>query len=366
MQDFILHTPRVDQGVKGYNPYVFDEKTMNGPSEFEAEILIDDYIYRYSFQINGKSVLREKLVRILTNREQSLFVREGKKKFELDEAYQGVDSQRLQFVFQGTQENELFLSNTVDQNVESFKPIYNWFARQLIIIGPTTQLISQTDTVFRECSQYMKLLDTSVKSLEFIEVSRNYIRADVFEDISKSLAIDAPFIIEHNAGERYLLHKKIDGTISVKLLFSIHEGNDGKDYQINFSEESDGTKRLFDLLPAFVAHNKNATIIVDEVDRSLHSLVTKQLFSFFLGKSKLCFNQQIIATTHDLQLMTQELFRRDEMWVFERKENGTELIPLSDFEDIRYDKDIRKSYLEGRMGGIPHVMLPLPDTDDCV
>ena len=63
--------------------------------------------------------------------------------------------------------------------------------------------------------------------------------------------------------------------------------------------------------------------------------------------------------------MTQDLFRRDEMWIFERRENGTDLIPLSDFKDIRFDSDIRKSYLEGRMGGIPQMMLPLQDFEEC-
>ncbi|NET74279.1 MAG: ATP-binding protein, partial [Sphaerospermopsis sp. SIO1G2] len=48
----------------------------------------------------------------------------------------------------------------------------------------------------------------------------------------------------------------------------------------------------------------------------------------------------------------------DEMWVAERTNNGgSQLIPFSDYHDIRYDKDIRKSYLQGRLGGIPHLML---------
>ena len=29
---------------------------------------------------------------------------------------------------------------------------------------------------------------------------------------------------------------------------------------------------------------------------------------------------------------------------------------FSEYKDVRYDKDIRKSYLQGRMGGIPHIV----------
>lgn len=365
MRKFILHPPQPNQGIPGYSPYGFNETSKKSPSEFEVEILIDDYIYRYSFKINGRSVLKEELVKVLTTREQTLFAREGKCNLQLDNIFQGEELQRLQFVFQGTQENELYLSNTVDQNVDFFKQVYDWFDEQLTIIGPTSQLLSPSPAVLRVCNQYMQLLDTSVKKLEFKDVSNSFLPKELFSEITKTMATDVSTILVNSDGERYLIHKNDDNTIKTQLLFSIHETSDGKKYQINFSDESDGTIRLFDLLPPFVGPNDNKTIIIDEIDRSLHSMITKQLFSFFLERSKLCFNQQIIATTHDLQLMTQELFRRDEMWVFERRDNGTILIPLSDFEDIRYDKDIRKSYLEGRMGGIPHIVLPLPEIEDC-
>ena len=55
-------------------------------------------------------------------------------------------------------------------------------------------------------------------------------------------------------------------------------------------------------------------------------------------------------------LMSQENMRRDEIWLVERDHNQTSSIfPISDFTEIRSDKNIRKSYLEGRMGGIPNI-----------
>lgn len=367
MQNYILNSPQSNQGIPGYNPYSFDEITKNGPSEFEIEILIDDYIYRYSFTIDAKTVLKEKLVKILTTRDQTLFEREYKENFRLDESYKNEDQQRLQFVFQGTQENELFLSNTVDQNVELFKPIFDWFDDKLYIVHPLAQFLSLMPPILEISSQCLQLLDTSVKRLEFNEVSRSFLQKEIIDVIEKDLPQGESIILVNNLGERYLVHRRDDNALELQLLYSFHESLDGNEYKINFADESDGTKRLFDLLPAFVRPNNadQTTIVIDEVDRSLHSVITKQLFSFFLEKSEKCFDQQIIATTHDLQLMTQDLFRRDEMWIFERKENGTELIPLSDFQDIRYDKDIQKSYLEGRMGGIPQITLPLPDISNC-
>ena len=56
--------------------------------------------------------------------------------------------------------------------------------------------------------------------------------------------------------------------------------------------------------------------------------------------------------------MDQQLLRRDEMWVAERDASGaSSLLSFSEYKDVRYDKDIRKSYLQGRLGGIPRILL---------
>ena len=70
----------------------------------------------------------------------------------------------------------------------------------------------------------------------------------------------------------------------------------------------------------------------------------------------------MIFTTHDVSLMDQEIFRRDELWVAERGSDGSSrLYSFSDYE-LRKDKDIRKSYLEGRLGGLPNILGTACDT----
>ena len=71
---------------------------------------------------------------------------------------------------------------------------------------------------------------------------------------------------------------------------------------------------------------------------------------------------QLLLTTHDVLLMDQDLFRRDEMWVVERDREGVSaLLPFSDYRDVRHDKDIRKSYLQGRLGGVPRLLVGVRD-----
>ena len=118
------------------------------------------------------------------------------------------------------------------------------------------------------------------------------------------------------------------------------------------NEESDGTVRLLDYIPAFqdiVNHNK--VYIVDEIERSIHPLLIKELIRKFSNDKDT--QGQLIFSTHESNLLDQEIFRQDEIWFAEKDKNGcTDLYPLSEFKE-HHTKDIRKGYLNGRYGGIP-------------
>jgi len=158
-----------------------------------------------------------------------------------------------------------------------------------------------------------------------------------------------------------ILVKKENGQLKARKLFTFHKNLLGKSVRFEMDNESDGTQRVIDLLPAFldiVQKETSKTYIIDELDRSLHSLLTRNLLKNFLDSCSKTSRNQLLITTHDLFLMDQKLLRRDEMWIAERTENGaSNLIPFSDYKDVRYDKDIRKSYLQGRLGGIPKILI---------
>jgi hypothetical protein len=96
--------------------------------------------------------------------------------------------------------------------------------------------------------------------------------------------------------------------------------------------------------------NKPAVFFIDEMDRSLHPSMTKELIRYFLSQAT---KGQLIFTTHESNLLDLEIFRQDEIWLTEKDASGaTKIYPLSDFKP-RYDLDIRKGYLAGRFGAIP-------------
>ena len=83
----------------------------------------------------------------------------------------------------------------------------------------------------------------------------------------------------------------------------------------------------------------------------------RRLIEAYLDSCSAKSRAQLLLTTHDVILMDQDILRRDEMWVAERDDLGaSSLISFNEYKDIRYDKDTRKSYMQGRLGGIPQIL----------
>jgi hypothetical protein len=122
---------------------------------------------------------------------------------------------------------------------------------------------------------------------------------------------------------------------------------------LEFREESDGTQRLLDLLPALHCGKiSDSVYFIDEIDRSMHPMLVWKFLDFFL-KSCPRDRRQIIVTTHESNLLDLGLLRRDEIWFAEKDhESATRLYSMADFK-VRTDHEIRKHYLQGRYGAVP-------------
>jgi AAA15 family ATPase/GTPase len=134
--------------------------------------------------------------------------------------------------------------------------------------------------------------------------------------------------------------------------------NDFKDVILNlYKNESSGTQKLFDiaglLLRAFRL-NAPAIIILDEIDSNFHPALLIRLVKLFntplINKS----NSQLLFTSHDTNLMSPSIMRRDQFYFTEKNEdNSTRLYSLSDLKGIRNDADFAKQYLAGYYGALP-------------
>lgn len=137
----------------------------------------------------------------------------------------------------------------------------------------------------------------------------------------------------------FVFRKDNDGNIIYNKM-KLNHGNDEELF--DYSDESDGTKRLFDLIPLFFFLNRNhKTILIDEIDRSFHSNLTRRFIELFyqLTKQTSC---QLVATTHDSNLLYLDLIRNDELWFIERDENhSSQIYSLNKYKE-HFSQEINK------------------------
>ncbi len=348
-------------------PFRLDKKAEEKPSRFTIEILVDEMIYELSFAVTRKKVLEEKLVQITSSSEKVLYDRKDKNiKFhsslEKDEF--------LKYVFKGTRANQLFLTNTISQNNETFKPVYDWFKNNLVLIAPDTRFgaygyyIDEENPLYGPMNELLTLLDTGIENLggEEMPLENTAIPEELKEKLQEEVEENIPVLVMSPQKHKWYIVKRKNGDLIAKKLVTYHKNWEGEKIQFEMADESDGTRRIIDLLPAFLslqAKDSKKVYVIDEIDCSLHTLLIKNLIESYLNFCSEATRSQLLITTHDLLLMDQDILRRDEMWVADRNRDGSTIMySFSDYnKDVRHDKDIRKSCLQGRLGGIPKIFL---------
>ncbi len=376
-QKLVTDPPKADAPIP-VKPFRLKKESSELPTRFRFEVLIDESIYEYSFSVTRNKVAHEELKQINKASEEILFRRlEGK----LDPQDQFPANSALRFAFEGTQDNQLYLSNSVSQKLMDFRVVYDWFKLKLILILPvwldtkSPRIPSDNHPLFNKMTARLRELDSGISALHHAELSLETVIAKEFVDGLTShlregewLSLAHPFFEDElfdNNNDVFLYRE--NGKVVARRLEPIHKTESGEDIPFRLADESDGTRRLIGLLQQllWLEEQYPLTLVIDELDRSLHSNLTRNLLEHYLAQETTSSRSQLIFTTHDTQLMTQELFRRDEIWITERDESGaSKLVAFSEFKDVRSDKDIRKSYLQGRMGGVPRIRTSSVSCDD--
>ena len=342
-----------------------DDRWKSQPSRFAFELLIDETIYEFRFAVTQKEVLEERLVKITSTSEKVLYDRrDGNLSFDSSLSKDPF----FPFVFRGTRDNQLFLTNSVSQNIDDFRPVYDWFKDKLVLVAPDSRFdlfelfLDEGHPLYMAMNEMLSRLDTGIAHLGSEEIPLENIsipeplKTELQEKVKEGMAIR---LLMEPQTNRIVITRK-DGELIAKRLVAFHPKSDGTEVRFEIHQESEGSQRVIDLLPAFLelsAQVSQKVYVIDEIDRSLHPLLIRQLLEEYLSNCSTETRTQLLLTTHNVMLMDQQLLRRDEMWVTERDKSGvSSLFSFSEYKDVRYDKDIRKSYLQGRMGGIPHIL----------
>lgn len=341
-------------------PFLLDKERAKQPSRFEFELLVEREVYAFSFSVTRDKVIEERLVRIGSTSERILYYRRHGA-IEFDESLE--EDQFLKFAFRGTGDNQLFLTNSVSQNVPIFKPIYDWFDETLQAISPETQFglpsFQASTAVAEKMNEMLPNFDTGISRMDHEQLPVEFVPASVRKELQNLSEGERAQLVDPT--NQYFAVIRKNGDLIASKCVTEHRMPDGTRVHFDVARESDGSQQLINLLPAFLdlsSSRSERVYVIDEVDRSLHTLLTRQLLEHYLATCTAESRTQLLFTTHDVLLMDQRWLRRDEMWVTERNAAGaSSLLSFSEYRDVRYDKDIRKSYLQGRLGGIPRITL---------
>jgi hypothetical protein len=344
-------------------------------SSFDLQFIAAGRLYRYGFKVDDDRIVEEWLYRIIGNRQTPLYERStdaaGKVTIDAKGLHDTGEKVTALAMIGGPQNQSFLATIRATLDASDFGAELGgilWFLLGGVtlvspddVFGPLAQMVDQ-DSLFRSfASDFLKSSSTGVDHLEATrkEISeeelRNLVPGDLMPLLFRADArSDRPGTFVQMADARgILIDHKGGGRAYHISVQAAHEQEPGKTVRLELTEESDGTRRLLNLIPALhPAAFTGSVHVIDEIDRSLHPILVREFLEFFLKSSPGEF-RQVIVTTHESNLLDQDLLRRDEIWFAEKDSTGaTKLYSLLDFK-VRNDLEIRKHYLQGRFGAIP-------------
>ncbi len=355
---------RYNQGspIPFTEPFRLESRSQIAPSRFEITFLIDKTIYRYGFSATAIIVIKEYLY---TQKETA---QEEKLLFE-----RGWDSMRCQSTWnfgsllepvstileERTRSNALTLSVGALFNIPELKSPYSFFSdsiTNLSMCNDKQWLVMRTAKLCAADKNLLNMILTLMQSAG-IDIEELAI------DPQDMLAADAanPSLPDEMRTYIEWLRQQPENQIGHRLTAK-RKDRAGKTQDFDFSsEESEGTQRFYAIAgPLLTALANGSFLVIDELDSSLHSLLTRNLLEFFQSPEINTKGAQLLFTTHDPVLLDQVLFRRDQIWLTEQREGASEFYSLADVvPPPRNTESFLRNYLAGHYGGTPQIITRL-------
>ena len=338
--------------IRGADCFRLVKAQADQPCSFDIRLLLRDVEYQYGFSVTKQRVHDEWLY----------ITQKGAKSSNPLQRHLDPSTERTAWKLRGelkgandivekTRDNGLFLSRAAEMNVDSVKELFLWFKEHLHCLNfakPPTDLMEETARRIGGDRAFRTRVESLVRDADF---GISGIEATV-------LLLKLP-----ESGNR--LADYIEGPSRLGRVFkfsvqTVHRLPDSED-TVAFSledEESNGTQRFFGIIgPVLEALDHGSLLVVDELDCSMHPQLTHKLVEMFHSEEANPKGAQLVFATHDTNLMTPSLFRRDQIWLTEKTSSGgTSLFSLSDIESEkrpRKEEPFEKHYLAGRYGGVP-------------
>lgn len=351
LQGLVLESyGRGAQEAMPYTPFALDDEHRLQPTVYEIDFVAADGIrYHYELGQTADRICHELLEAFPNGRAQLWFSRDDRA--ISGSTYVSVPQAALQLL-NDTVPLLSFLANY--QNLRAYKkvsPVYLWFRDQLLYLNRGSS--GQSEISFS---------GEIVDGMTGTDAERSYIQRMVRQ---ADLGIARVGVVSRKlpAAERETLMRmsglpedKFPETM--KFVVFDHVGESGDTATFEMGSESDGTNRIFDL-SGFIARalGRGATIVIDELDASLHPNLLTALVESFQDPNANPHNAQLLFSSLNPVVLKRGLLRRDQVWFATKSGGATEVYPLTEFSP-RKGEAIEQGYLAGRYAAVP----TLPDT----
>lgn len=326
-------------------------ETEDKPSFFQLVFWHNNIKYRYGFELDDEKINAEWLYSTPNKRELPLFIRDGQEIIEVDKTNYKEGYRLVSLFSEDAGENEIFRDNSLFlSTLASFgfgklsKELINAISSIIIISGLGHQgmykvagdAITDKDRK-KYIIDFLKYGDVGIEDIDAVEVSKDDLPDDANEDLKND----------------FQKEKKKKFLISIRKKYNEKmEAIENESFSFGMNE-SEGTQKLFELSPfIYEALKDNRPVIIDEFDARFHPLLTRKIVELFNSSSNI--GSQLIFTTHDTNLLSSDLLRRDQIEFVEKDKFGaSHLYSLVEFKGIRNNASFEKDYIQGKYGAIP-------------
>ena len=343
MRNLVLNSSRETRAREplSVTPYQLHTDTAKQPSRFEIVFIDGGALYRYGFLVSNERVEEEWLYATRNKKEGYLFERSP-------EAIKvnGKTFKEAQGIEERTRPNALFLSVAAQWNGKYAGQIVEWFERLTVDRGIDDELAQRR--MLREYERtglhpklvtFIKGLDLGIDDIQLESQPPRQVDARSSDGSTRSIALPTPPRVS-------TVHSKYnnEGEPVGTQLFNL------------FTQESQGTRRLFALAePILSALSEGTVLVIDEIDARLHPILTCAIIKLFNTSATNPRHAQLIFTTHDTNLLGSQLLRRDQIWFVEKSRRGESILYSLVQYRVRNDVAYEKNYIAGRYGAIPYL-----------
>lgn len=351
-------------------PFRLEPASLLEPTSFAVELVLDGVLYNYGCAVHDDRVGSEWLHSYPRGRRRVLFEREGA---SIDFGATVTQRTRAEVIEDLLTDDALFLSVAARLKLDQYQPVADWFRRSLVFVRPSrTAMMSGGERLARfierssgartEFLNLARAADVGISDVaaEYIEDPRASEQAEMLDEETAELQGE---LARAEPSEQEILTKRLgqaqtratllrERSRRVKLL--LRHGNTW----FELGDESEGTRRWLDFLPDVITGLEvGRTLVIDEIDSSLHPLLVRKLVELFRDPDSNVGGAQLLFTTQDPFLLApvagEPGVERDQVWFVEKQVDGTsDLYPLTDFKP-RNEHNLARRYLGGAYGAVP-------------